>query len=203
MRKLTVALIAISFVGCLDYTSIIKMEPDGSGSLSIELRLPTGGDNSIQVDKFTWEPEDASGWKVKVFEVDTLDTVVRIKIDGEFKSLVDFKPPLILDIPSVVGDIFNFDPDSFSLTREEIPSGYRYHLYRSCFSEGNITFSISVEGTDPDAYKWREELELPGKIISHNADKSRGNTLIWERRTNDVYKKGLVMEAVWEVGNTN
>lgn len=40
---------------------------------------------------------------------------------------------------------------------------------------------------------------MPGEIIDHNADERKGDILIWERRTWDVFEKGLIMEASWEV----
>lgn len=210
MRRLLLAGLVLLAVGCYDYTLIVKMNPDGSGSLTLEMRIPTGEDDSITFEDFKHQLDTTSGWQTSTFAVDTVaDTIIQLRVEGSF------------DTPLTLTKLSNCDffyADSFSFAHENIPSGKRFHLYKSysasldslgvsATTEDSDT-SIAMEMTviesnfddfDPDAYTWHEELVLPGAIFAHNADERKGDTLIWKRRTWDVFKDGLIIEAVWEI----
>ncbi|MBN2378774.1 hypothetical protein JXM67_03110 [candidate division WOR-3 bacterium] len=194
MKKLFASTLALLFLGCLDYTTVTEIEPDGSGSLSCELKIPIKEGNEISFEGFKTRLDSTPGWKTNSFVVDTLDSVQRLRLTGEFASPVEITNP-ILD-----WDFMGFSPDSVSFTSEKIATGYRYRYYKSFGWDENRDVKISIDLPDDDeGFVWREELILPGRILSHNADDVKGVKLIWERSTADVLKKGLVIEATWEV----
>jgi len=212
MRRLLLAGLALLILGCFDYTSIMKMEPDGSGTLVFEIGMPFGEADTLEFpEELSRQLDTTSGWQTSTFTVDTVaDTVLQVHVEGNFDS------PITL---TNLSHSYLFDADSFSLTHEDTPKGKRFHLYK-CYAKSSdslvmienpdsntsITMELTVtviesdfEDFDPDAYTWHEELILPGEIIDHNADERKGDILIWERRTWDVFEKGLIMEASWEV----
>jgi|GEM_PF-3290328 len=210
MRRLLLAGLALLLFGCYDYTLIIKMEPDGSGTLVFEIGMPFGEADTLEFpEELSRQLDTTSGWQTSTFTVDTVaDTILQLHVEGSFDS------------PFMLTKLFKydfFDADSFSLTHEGTTKGERFQLYKrysesldsqevSATTEDSNTYTLHVsvveltlEDFDPDAYTWHEELILPGEIIDHNADERKGDTLIWKRRTWDVFEKGLIMEASWEV----
>jgi len=195
MRRLLLAGLALLILGCFDYTSIMKMEPDGSGTLVFEIGMPFGEADTLEFpEELSRQLDTTSGWQTSTFTVDTVaDTVLQVHVEGNFDS------PLAL---TNLSHSYLFDADSFSLIKEEGANKHYFHLYKSYapeWEESEDEADIDSEGFDLNAYTWHEELILPGEIIDHNADERKGDTLIWERRTWDVFEKGLIMEASWEV----
>ncbi|MBD3287006.1 hypothetical protein GF359_10175 [candidate division WOR-3 bacterium] len=193
MNKLLFAVLFVSTLGCLDYTSVTTIKPDGSGSLSFELNIPVKEGNKITFEGFETRLDTTSGWKTKSFLVDTLDSTQRLRVNGEFSSIVDIGSPM------GNREFMGFSPDSFAFSRQEIESGYRYHYYRSFGFDKNRDVQVSISLPDAGGFVWREELILPGQIVSHNADEERDGKLIWERSTSEVLEKGLVIDVIWEV----
>jgi hypothetical protein len=192
MKRLIPALLTTLLLGCFDYTTIIKMEPNGSGTLTLEIGIPISKEDSITFDDLKQELDTISDWQTLSFAVDTIDTTLKFRMEGRFDS------PLVFENPVAAADLLGFNPDSFHFTQKTVSGGNRFHWYKR-YTPGE-EFEVELKGDfDPDAYTWHEELILPGKIIKHNADEQRNDTLIWERRTMDVHENGLIIEAVWEV----
>lgn len=196
MKKLLVAGLALLAVGCFNYTYIMQIAEDGSGSLRLEMEAPHKKNVWISIDEFT-EGYESEGWKTTALSVDTLDTTMVYHLEGKF------------DHPLAAPDVFDpdvFDIDTLSFSQGEKEEAHRFHLYKeyaSAVDKEDIKWIeelvIKLTHYDLDDYTWQEKLILPGSIVEHNADAQQGDTLIWKRRPMDVFKKGLIMEATWEV----
>lgn len=195
MKKLLVAGLALLAVGCFNYTSVMKIEPDGRGTLKMKVDVPYTKKVPIKIEGFEPGHTFGAGWHTTAISVDTMDTIIAYRLEGRFDS--------ISAIPNLLGD------ESLLILKEESEAGSaRCHLSRTYFSSkerANIKSMKSLVktliGYNPDSYSgmWREKIVVPGRIIKHNATRQKGDTLIWECRTVDVLEKGLIMEASWEV----
>jgi len=185
VKKIIPVALTLLLSGCFDYSSVMKIEQDGSGTLELEIKLLSSESENVSFEDYQGELDSVSGLTIDTFVVDTIDTVLRLLVRGRFDNF-----------EAVTADFFG--ADSFSITEKEKAQVHRFKLYKR-FEPSDQSIDFSSMDFDPYAFKWHEELILPGKIAKHNADAQRGDTLIWERRTWDVYEKGLIMEAMWEV----
>lgn len=184
--------LAVLALGCFDYTSVMKIEPDGRGILKMKVDVPKKV--TIKIEGFEPGHTFEAGWHTNVFTVDTLDTIITFRLEGSFDS--------IGAIPNQFGE------EDILVLKEESEAGRtRYHLSRTYFSSKERAKIKSFRsnplvkaliGYNPDSYMWREKIVVPGRIIKHNATSEKGDTLIWEQRTVDVLEKGLVIDVIWE-----
>jgi len=195
MKKLPViglVILAVLALGCFNYTSIMQIDEDGSGTLVLDFETPLKENLEINIHEFEQDFDSIEGWQTTAMATDTLDTTVVFHLEGKFES------------PLVTANI-SF-ADSFSFRKEETEEGYRFHLSSKFESlDGSLYFKSTkalirtLIKYNLDEYIWCEKLLLPGKIITHNADVCKGDTLIWQRNIMDLAKDGLIIEAVWEV----
>jgi hypothetical protein len=195
MRKLLLTGAVLMMTACFNFTSVMKIEPDGRGAL--KMKVDVAKKVTIKMEGFEPGHSFGAGWHTDVFAVDTLDTIITYRLEGSFDS--------IGAIPNQFGD------EDLLVLKEESEAGRtRYHLSRTYFSSKERAKIKSFRsnplvkaliGYNPDSYAgmWREKIVVPGRIIKHNATSVKGDTLIWEQRTVDVLEKGLVIDIIWEV----
>ncbi|MBA7603246.1 hypothetical protein ES703_10351 [subsurface metagenome] len=194
MKKLLVAGLALLAVGCFNYTSVMKIDPDGRGTLKMKVDVPYTKKVPIKIEGFEPGHTFGAGWHTNVFSVDTLDTIITFRLEGRFDS--------ISAIPNQFGD------EDILILKEKTEAGSTScHLSRTYFSSKERakiktlkSIAKTLIGYNPDSYAgvWREKIVVPGRIIKHNATSEKGDTLIWECRTVDVLEKGLVIDVIWE-----
>jgi hypothetical protein len=192
MRKLLLAGAVLMMTACFNYTSVMKIEPDGRGIL--KMKVDVAKKVSIKMEGFEPGHSFGAGWHTDVFAVDTLDTIITFRLEGSFDS--------IGAIPNQFGE------EDILVLKEESEAGRTHcHLSRTYFSSKERAKIKSIKsiaktllGYNPDSYAgmWREKIVVSGRIIKHNATSERGDTLIWECRTVDVLEKGLVIDVIWE-----
>ncbi|MBN2378773.1 hypothetical protein JXM67_03105 [candidate division WOR-3 bacterium] len=195
MKKLLiVALCVLAASGCVNYTSVTEIEPDGSGSLSILVEVPQIEDASVSVTDFEI-PDSVQGWEMTLMSADTSDTAIVYRLEGAFTS------------PEVLSQVF--DIDNITFEKEETGDLIRYHLSMLPFympatrfegyfgSTATLLKAVIKHGTDK--HYWTEKLVLPGKVVKHNASKIKGDTLIWKVDIADLADEGFPVDAVWEV----
>ena len=194
MKKLLVAGLALLAVGCINYTSLTKIESDGSGTLCIFVEVPQTENAYISVIDF--EVKDSiQGWETTLISSDTLDTSIVYRLEGNFES------------PDVLARVF--DIDGLVFEKKEAGDVIQYHLNRPPVYLPGTRFEGVFESTGAlikaaikygsDDYLWTEKLVLPGKIIEHNANKRKTDTLIWKIDAMDLVKEGVVVDVVWEI----
>jgi len=190
MKKLFFVLTAAGLAGCFNYTSIMTIQEDGTGALLVKTETALSEDSEEWSEEEIYEGLDTiPGWRTTLVVVDTVDTIVSARLEGFF------------DDPLVTAGIF--DADILEFTRKEKRTKTRFYFRKEYEKGGKEVREVLplMEDYDLDAYTWHEELVLPGRIVKHNADEQRGDTLIWERRTWDVFERGLELKAVWEVAH--
>ena len=194
MKKLILAVLVLIWVGCINYTSVTKIEEDGSGSLTIMLEMPQIEDAYISVVEL--EVKDSiQGWKPTLMTTDTLDRSIVYRLEGNFES------------PDVLARVFNMDAMVFE--KEEAGDAIRYHLKRppvflpgghlqATFESTRSLFKASIKYGSDD-YLLVEKMVLPGKIIEHNSTTRKGDTLIWETSLLDLITQESQVDVTWEV----
>ena len=180
--------------GCLNYTSIIEINPDGSGTLLMELRVPLIEEDTLHEIEEVWEGADSvEGWLTTIHYVDTIDSVIIKHLEGSFDS------------PQALSNVLDMDSGNFEFTMEESDSFCYYHLYKYYEPAGDDEFEMMLElleiDTIPDSlkdYTWEERIIIHGTVTESNADTAAGDTLIWHRLVWDMYRDGLTIMAFWE-----
>jgi hypothetical protein len=194
MKKLILAGLVLIGAGCINYTSLTKIESDGSGTLCIVVEVPQMENTYLSVIDF--EVKDSiQGWETTLISSDTLDTSIVYRLEGNFES------------PDVLARVF--DIDGLVFEKKEAGDVIQYHLNKPPVYLPGTRFEGVFESTGSlikaaikygsDDYLWTEKLVLPGKIIEHNANKRKNDTLIWKVDAMDLVKEGVVVDVVWEV----
>jgi len=193
-KQLASALFLFAASGCVNYTALTDIEPDGSGFVSIIVEVPLMEDAGMSITDFG-VADSTPGWELTFMSTDTLDTAVVYRLEGNFKN------------PGILEDVF--DIDNMTFEKEESGDVIRYHLSRppvympaSKFegvfqSTGSMLKTAVKHGTDK--YTWIEKLVLPGKIVEHNANKQKKDTLIWKVDIGDLTREGFLIDVTWEV----
>ncbi len=184
LQKLVTAIAALTFMACFNYKSIMILNEEGGGSLSVQIQIPLNEAYTIEIEDYKEKLDSIDGWQTTSISLDTIDTTAVFRLEGTFSSVSSAASP--------------FEADSFSFSREKSGSITKFILYKKYDPTEEAMVAAKDRDFDPDDYCWSEELVGPGRIVKHNADNVYGDTLIWERRTVDVLQKGLVIDAVWE-----
>lgn len=194
MKKLILAGLVLITAGCINYTSLTKIESDGSGTLCILVEVPQMENTYISVIDFEMQ-DPIQGWETTLISSDTLDTSIVYRLEGNFES------------PDVLARVF--DIDGLVFEKKEAGDVIQYHLNKPPVYLPGTRFEGVFESTGSlikaaikygsDDYLWTEKLVLPGKIIEHNANERKNDTLIWKVDAMDLVKEGVVVDVVWEV----
>lgn len=195
MRRLLLAGLALLAAGCVNYTSVMELSEDGSGTLMVELEFPCKENIEVSLGEFEEDYEFPEGWETIAMSVDTLDTTIVYRLQGKF------------DDPHSAADVIGIDTLSFQkkkegeLLRLYFSKGYESlaDFHGTMYFESTKALLKSLVNYNLDEYTWCEKLVLEGNIIEHNADQQIADTLIWKRKTMDVIKDGLTLEVTWEV----
>lgn len=194
MKKLILAGLVLLGAGCMNYTSVMEITEDGSGTLMLEIEFPYKENIKVSLEEFEEDYEFPEGWETITMSVDTLDNTIVYRLQGKF------------DDPHSAADVIGIDTLSFKKETEAGPSrlyftkgyesleGFESHMY----FESTLKMLGNLTDYALDEYTWTEKLVLKGNIIEHNADERKGDTLIWKRKTMDVIKEGLTIEVSWE-----
>lgn len=194
MKNLILAGLVLITAGCISYTSLTKIESDGSGTLCLLVEVPQVENAYISAIDFEMK-DSIQGWETTSISSDTLDTSIVYRLEGSFES------------PEVLARVF--DIDGLVFEKKEAGDVIQYHLNRPPVYLPGTRFEGVFESTGAlikaavkygsDDYLWTEKLVLPGKIVEHNANKLKQDTLIWRVDAMDLVKEEIVVDVVWEV----
>lgn len=194
MKKLILAGLVLIGTGCMNYTSVMQIAEDGAGTLMLELEFPYKENIEVRLGEFEEGYQFPDGWETTDMRVDTLDTTIVCRLQGKFDDLHS------------AADVIGIDTLSFQkkkegeLLRLYFSKGYESlaDFHGTMYFESTKALLKGLTNYDLDSYTWCEKLVVTGDINQHNADEQIGDTLIWKRKTKDVIKEGLTIEASWE-----
>ena len=195
MKKYSALILLITAAtGCVSYTALTEIEPDGSGYLAIRVEVPQSEEAYVSVTDFGIT-DSTEGWEMTSMSADTSDTVIVYRLEGAFAS------------PEVLESVFGIDIMSFE--KEIKGDVVRYHLSRppvympatelEGYFESTESLLKTVFKYGSEKYSWTEKLVLPGEIVKNNAHKHKGDTLIWEVDVSDLINEEFMVDVVWEV----
>ncbi|MBN2378775.1 hypothetical protein JXM67_03115 [candidate division WOR-3 bacterium] len=191
MNKLLFAALIASMLGCFDYTSVMTLARDGSGTLKIQIKVPRKQNMEFAFLSEFDDNKCPEGWETVSKGI---DTYILQHLEGKFSNL------------NAIPDFFS-DQDEPVITVSGNNGISRFYLKKIVEPldpkdrKMAKTLLAMVPGKkDLEKYHWTEIVIVEGDIIEHNSTARRGDTLIWRMNMKDLIglmDKGFVMEASW------
>lgn len=174
MRRLIVlaAIVALVTTACkieTNYGAVINA--DGSGTIIAEIGLDEEAKGFfLQGGTDPFEGQAIAELPGAVTREETRGDLTFYVVEADVSSVAQIEDSMLTDSESLFSD--------FSVTVTDTL------VTVSGSADASETLGSQAEGFDPsvfeDSISAHVELTLPGKILSHNADRVDGNTLIWD-----------------------